>query len=110
MPTPLAGAAPFGGQDGGRRRGASVKTLKRMLKKAGLKVSGKKATLTRRAKKAHLKMRGGDDPVITASEDEMEEVEGGRRRRRGSRKSRRGGVQCPHGMVDYRDGKGCVRM
>ena len=45
---------------GGRRRGASVKTLKRMLKKAGLKTSGKKAALTRRAKKAHLKMHGGE--------------------------------------------------
>ena len=31
-----------------------VKTLKKLLKKAGLKVSGKKATLTRRAKKARL--------------------------------------------------------
>ena len=31
-----------------------VKTLKKLLKKAGLKVSGKKATLTRRAKKAKL--------------------------------------------------------
>lgn len=40
------------------RRGVSVKTLKRMLKKKGLKTTGKKATLTRRAKKAHL-MKGG---------------------------------------------------
>ena len=31
-----------------------VKTLKKLLKKAGLKVSGKKAILTRRAKKAKL--------------------------------------------------------
>jgi hypothetical protein len=59
-------AAPYGGDGApqagaGRRRGASVKTLKRALKKAGLKVSGKKATLTRRAKKAHLKLRGGAD-------------------------------------------------
>ncbi len=44
---------------GGKRRGASVKTLKRVLKKAGLKTTGKKATLTRRAKKAHLKLKGG---------------------------------------------------
>ena len=44
---------------GRRRRGASVKTLKRVLKKAGLKTTGKKATLTRRAKKAHLKLKGG---------------------------------------------------
>ena len=55
---------------GRRRTGASVKTLKRALKKAGLKVSGKKAALTRRAKKAHLKV-GGSDNMAT----------GGRRRR-----------------------------
>ena len=35
-----------------------AKTLKRMLKKAGLKVSGKKSTLRARARKAHL-IRGG---------------------------------------------------
>ncbi len=51
---------PAEAQAGGRkRRGASVKTLKKMLKKAGLKTTGKKAALTRRAKKAHLKMKGG---------------------------------------------------
>lgn len=45
---------------GGRKvRGATVKQMKKMLKKAGLKTTGKKATLTRRAKKAHLKIRGG---------------------------------------------------
>jgi hypothetical protein len=45
---------------GGRRvRGATAKDLKKMLKKAGLKTTGKKAALTRRAKKAHLKIRGG---------------------------------------------------
>jgi hypothetical protein len=61
--------------EGGRRRsGASVKTLKRALKKAGLKVSGKKATLTRRAKKAHLKVGGGVEG--------MGPTEGARRRRR----------------------------
>ena len=48
-------------QTAGKRHGASVKTLKRVLKKAGLKVSGKKAALTRRAKKAGLKMRGGEE-------------------------------------------------
>ena len=48
--------------DGGRHRGVKAKTLRRMLKKAGLKVSGKKATLTKRAKKAHL-MRGGLSPA-----------------------------------------------
>ena len=45
---------------GGRKvRGATAKQLKKMLKKAGLKTTGKKAALTRRAKKAHLKIRGG---------------------------------------------------
>ncbi len=59
-------------QNGGRkRRGASVKTLKKMLKKAGLKTSGKKAALTRRAKKAHLKMKGGD---IVCNKGEKREV------------------------------------
>jgi hypothetical protein len=46
-------------EDGGTKHtGVPVKTLKKLLKKAGLKVSGKKATLTRRAKKARL-MKGG---------------------------------------------------
>ena len=38
----------------GKRSGVTVKALKRVLKKAGMKTTGKKATLTRRAKKAHL--------------------------------------------------------
>ena len=80
MPASLANAAPFGGMEGGRRRGASVKTLKRMLKKAGLKTTGRKAALTRRAKKAHLKMRGG---VGDEGDDELPPValEGARRRK-----------------------------
>jgi hypothetical protein len=45
---------------GGRRvKKATVKQLKKMLKKAGLKTTGKRGALTRRAKKAHLKIRGG---------------------------------------------------
>jgi len=44
---------------GAKRRGVPVKTLKKLLKKAGLKTSGKKAALTRRAKKARL-MKGGN--------------------------------------------------
>ena len=44
-------------------RGTSVKTLKRMLKKAGLKTTGRKAALTRRAKKAHL-LKGGGPPTL----------------------------------------------
>ena len=43
---------------GTKRTGVPVKTLKKLLKRAGLKVSGKKATLTRRAKKARL-LKGG---------------------------------------------------
>lgn len=50
---------------GGRKvRGASVKALKKMLKKAGLKTTGRKAALTRRAKKAHLKIRGGENGKV----------------------------------------------
>ena len=74
-------SAPATVTTGGRRRsGVSVKTLKRALKKAGLKVSGKKATLTRRAKKARL-MGGADGEEV-----EGEDMEGARRRR--SRKSK----------------------
>ena len=47
---------------GTKHTGVPVKTLKKLLKKAGLKVSGKKATLTRRAKKA--KLYGGDWPSL----------------------------------------------
>jgi hypothetical protein len=93
MPHPLVGSELT--QSAGRR-GASVKTLKRMLKKAGLKVSGKKSTLTRRAKKAHLKMGGAGDEVAPMMggrrraprggveeivEDIVEEKLGGRRRK-----------------------------
>lgn len=55
-------------QGGKRTRGASVKQLKKMLKKAGLKTTGKKASLTRRAKKAHLKLvkKGGEEPESTS--------------------------------------------
>ena len=76
-------------QTAGRRRsGASVKTLKKVLKKAGLKTSGKKAALTRRAKKARL-MRGGmAKPVEEVAKVGGEDVlEGARRRKsRGSKK------------------------
>lgn len=77
---------------GGRRtRGATAKQLKRMLKKAGLKTTGRKAALTRRAKKAQLKIRGGQDGGPGVVEMKGEEVDekttmGGRRRK--SRKSR----------------------
>lgn len=78
---------------GGRKvRGATSKQLKKMLKAAGLKTSGRKAALTRRAKKAHLKMKGGE--VVTGSEEEVMKggagltplpLAGGRRRSRKSR-------------------------
>lgn len=61
---------------GGRRtRGATVKQMKRMLKKAGLKTTGKKASLTKRAKKAHLKLRkGGADPDMGVVTKDGEKV------------------------------------
>ena len=76
---------PFvpGGSDenmkGGKRRGVPVKTLKKLLKKAGLKTSGKKAALTRRAKKAKLVKKGGvttegmDKPGMSPAEDALNE-------------------------------------
>jgi hypothetical protein len=42
----------------------TTKTLKRILKKAGLKRSGSKATLRARAKRAHL-VRGGNTDAHT---------------------------------------------
>jgi hypothetical protein len=97
----MSGVASNAATVGGRRhKGVPVKTLKKMLKKAGLKTTGRKAALTRRAKKAHLKMSGGDDkepedempeaPKETASPDSAmgsapDSDMGGRRRR--SRKS-----------------------
>ncbi len=85
-------------QGGGARRRVTVKKMKKVLKKAGLKTTGKRSTLTRRIKKAHLKMRGGDvDPEAKKEVEKVnenidaggdEDVTGGRRRRskRGSRK------------------------
>jgi hypothetical protein len=43
-----------------------AKTLKKLLKSKGLKVSGKKATLRARARKAHL-IRGGASGVLSSS-------------------------------------------
>lgn len=93
MPGVLTPASVMGGeiapadgvQDGGRRRrGASVKTLKKMLKKAGLKTTGRKAALTRRAKKAHLKLRGGQDEPV-ADNNGNPPAEGGKKKSRRSR-------------------------
>ena len=93
----------------GGRRGLPVKTLKRFLKKAGLKTSGKKAALTRRAKKAGLRIGGGmmdkvmglveeharnnmngaGDKMMGAGDgDEVDEMEGSARPRRSSRRRR----------------------
>lgn len=92
----LVGASIDSMEGGRRRSGVTVKTLKRVLKKAGLKTSGKKSALTRRAKKAHLMMKGGDgdkseEAPVTFSTDTskppavpLEDAkEGGRKRRRG---------------------------
>ena len=63
----LPTAASVSAQDGGRRRsrkakGVTAKTMKKVLKKAGLKTTGKKAALTKRVKKAGLmkKVKGGE--------------------------------------------------
>jgi transketolase N-terminal domain/subunit len=61
-PLPISGVSDSM-KGGAKRRGVPVKTLKKLLKKAGLKTSGKKAALTRRAKKAHL-MKGGEDAEL----------------------------------------------
>jgi hypothetical protein len=92
--SPALVAPALGGEPpaaGGRRRGVPVKTLKKVLKAAGLKTTGKKAALTRRAKKAHLKMRGGvgeegEETDVAKALDAAPEFEDGGRRRRRSRK------------------------
>jgi hypothetical protein len=90
-------------QAGGKRH-VTVKKLKKVLKKAGLKTSGKKSTLTRRVKKAHLKMRGGAEDVapevkeqVAGAVEEIKEeaapaagpMEAGRRRSRKGKKGSR---------------------
>lgn len=79
---------------GGRKvRGATSKQLKKMLKAAGLKTTGRKAALTRRAKKAHLKIRGGAGGPVVEGPAMMKggatvsplPLAGGRRRSRKSR-------------------------
>lgn len=52
---------------GGRRKGMSVKSMKKLLKKAGMKTTGKKAALTRRLKKAGMKMKGGGAGEISSA-------------------------------------------
>lgn len=62
-----AGAATVGGRrhKKTKKHGMSVKALKRTLKKNGLKTTGRKSTLVKRAKKAHL-MGGNMDEEMTA--------------------------------------------
>lgn len=50
---------------GGRRKGMTTKAMKKILKKAGMKTTGKKAALTRRLKKIGA-MRGGAAGEIPA--------------------------------------------
>ncbi len=99
--TETISAHPYGSgeQMGGKRRGVPVKTLKKILKKAGLKTTGKKAALTRRAKQAKLVKKGGNpngDAPSTLVPDAMKEAEkiatetenaqkGGRKRKSRSR-------------------------
>lgn len=67
---------------GGRRRTLKAKTLRRMLKKKGMKTTGKKATLMKR-----LKMKGGMLGFMPlAGGEDVSRVSGGRRRTRRSRK------------------------
>jgi len=77
-------------QMAGGRRGLKTKTLRRMLKKAGLKTSGKKSTLRARAKKAHI-LRGGTaaGTAMIANAWDPRPTSGGRRSRRHHRRSHR---------------------
>ena len=52
-----------GGRRRTQRKKMTAKAMKRILKKNGMKVSGKKATLTKRMKKARL-MKGGAEQEI----------------------------------------------
>lgn len=75
------------------RHGMSTKMLKRTLKHAGLKTSGRKAALTKRAKKAHL-LGGGPAPLEQlgggsgAAQTLAPALVGARRRRTRTRKHR----------------------
>jgi hypothetical protein len=71
---------PYKGAGSGRRSGVKAKTLKKMLKKAGLKVSGKKATLRARAKRARLLGGGVQLGLEHIANAEQAAPVGGRRR------------------------------
>ncbi len=53
-----------GGRRRTQRKKMTAKAMKRILKKNGMKVSGKKATLTKRMKKARLLKGGSPQEVI----------------------------------------------
>jgi hypothetical protein len=78
-PHPFVSAGAEDSMKGGKRRGVPVKTLKKLLKKAGLKTSGKKAALTRRAKKAKLVKKGGvttegmDKPGMSSTDSALDQ-------------------------------------
>jgi len=73
---------------GGGRRTLKAKTLKKLLKKAGLKTTGKKSTLRARAKKAHLVRGGYLVGMAHVQNAEMAgSATGGRRTRRSHRRS-----------------------
>ena len=70
----------------------TAKTLKRILKKAGLKRSGSKATLRARAKRAHLVRGGTTDahaPFAGVGKYPMESGDAGSGVLRGGRRGRR---------------------
>lgn len=93
--TQIAGVypGPYIGKGSGRRSTIKVKTLKKILKKAGLKTTGKKSTLRARAKKARI-LRGGvqvgleqvenasEGAPVNGGQSLAEPVQGGRRRRK----------------------------
>jgi hypothetical protein len=76
---------PYKGAGSGRRSTLKAKTLKKMLKKAGLKTTGKKSTLKARAKKARL-LRGGVQIGLEQIENAGEAAPVGGRRRSSRRK------------------------
>jgi len=61
---------------GGKRHGVTVKKLKSALKKAGLKTTGRKATLRRRVNKAHLKVGGQLTTAVSKAADTARGVVG----------------------------------
>ena len=84
--TQITGVYPGPGNTagGGRRRTVKAKTLKKLLKKAGLRTTGKKSTLRARAKKAKLIRGGYISGMSHVNNAEVAAPAGGRRTRRRS--------------------------